>query len=54
MMSYAETTVLQPIIAWLVSVSVLFVGYLAALEWREFRHHRRLDARRHGSGLDRI
>ena len=47
----AYTYVVIPLVAWLTTVSVFVVGYLAKLEIQERLRNRRMDAERERLGL---
>jgi hypothetical protein len=51
-MTFAPSQLLgSAILGYLTTLSLIFVGYLAVLEYREFRRNRRLDAQRKRLGL---
>ncbi len=52
MYSYAWVTDLM--VGWLVTVSLVFVGYLVAIQIREIRRNRSMDDQRERLGLKRV
>jgi hypothetical protein len=48
---YFTNLVVGPLMGWLVSVSIIIVGYLFWLEIKEFRRNRRMQAQRKRLGL---
>ena len=45
------TYVYAPVVVWLTTLSLVVIGHLAYLQYKEIRRNRRLDAKRERLGL---
>ena len=51
-MNHSYTSLVVPVLGWLVTVSLLLVGYLVSLTIEEKRHNRRMNEERERLGLN--